>query len=219
MEIVRCEKGHFYDAERSSTCPQCAMEAQNASTFVADSPLSRSGVEEIGATEPVAFGGSFASPVESVGVTTPVSPGFAPEDFIPKGGSQVEQYESTTPVSPNGVAGFNPVVGWLVCIDGPDKGQDYRIHAGYNYIGRAQSMDICIQGDTHISNQNAGVIGYDDLEHLFSFGPSGGHNTVRVNGKMVINAVELSPYDELTVGTTKLMFVPLCGERFNWDAT
>ena len=78
MEIVRCEKGHFYDAERSSTCPQCAMEAQNASTFVADPPLSRSGVEEIGATEPVAFGGSFASPVESVGVTTPVSPGFAP---------------------------------------------------------------------------------------------------------------------------------------------
>lgn len=154
-----------------------------------------------------------------MGVTTPVNPGFAPEDFIPKGGSQVEQYESTTPVSPNGVAGFNPVVGWLVCIDGPDKGQDYRIHAGYNYIGRAQSMDICIQGDTHISNQNAGVIGYDDLEHLFSFGPSGGHNTVRVNGKMVINAVELSPYDELTVGTTKLMFVPLCGERFNWDAT
>ena len=30
--------------------------------------------------------------------------------------------------------GVEPVVGWLVCIDGPSRGSDYRLHAGYNYI-------------------------------------------------------------------------------------
>ena len=30
----------------------------------------------------------------------------------------------------------NPVTGWLVCIEGPHYGKDYKIHAGKNFIGR-----------------------------------------------------------------------------------
>jgi len=154
--------------------------------------------------------------------TIPVTdPGFTPTDFTPGGGgsagARVQAYEPTRPVPQGGVAGFNPVVGWLVCVDGADRGTDYRIRNGNNYLGRDQSMDICIRNDVHISNLNAANIGYDDVERQFFFGPAGGHNTVRVNGKMVINAVTLSPYDEITVGTTKLIFVPLCGERFDWN--
>ena len=48
-------------------------------------------------------------------------------------------------------------------------------------------------------------------------GPSMGHNVVRVNGRMLMNAVVLEPYDELTIGKTKLLFIPLCGERFDWN--
>ncbi len=238
MEIVRCNKGHFYDAELNSTCPQCLAEEQQS--FGA--PL---GVTEpvvgappdwcvakppdcipsaIGPTEPIPIGAAEPAPGYLGGLppTEPVTqPGFTHTDFASNGvtGYRVQSYDPTRPVSPNdGPFGFNPVVGWLVCVDGPDKGTDYRIHNGYNYIGRAQSMNICIMGDDHISNLNAAVIGYDDVERLFSFGPSGGHNTVRVNGKMVINAVELKPYDVLTIGTTRLMFVPLCGENFDWNA-
>ena len=29
--------------------------------------------------------------------------------------------------------------------------------------------------------------------------------------------MELHAYDELTIGKTKLLFVPLCGERFDWN--
>ena len=32
--------------------------------------------------------------------------------------------------------GLDPVVGWLVCIAGPDKGRDYRIHSERNFLGR-----------------------------------------------------------------------------------
>lgn len=217
MEIVRCEKGHYYDAEVNSSCPQCALEAQGGG-MAGFSPT-----ESIGPTEPV----GSAEPVNTPGAggvspTIPVTnPGFTPTDFANGGrltNVRIQPYEPTMPVPQGGVVGFNPVVGWLVCVDGADKGTDYRIRNGNNYIGQDQSMDICIRNDNHISHKNAAVIGYDDVEHQFFFGPSGGHNTVRVNGKMVINAVPLSAYDVITIGTTKLMFVPLCGERFDWNA-
>lgn len=225
MEIVRCEKGHFYDAEANSSCPQCAAEAQGGgvSGYGPTEPIGPT--EPVGSTEPVGPtvpGDPSGLGSGSMGATVPVTdPGFTPTDFAGGGrmtGARVQSYEPTMPVPQGGVAGFNPVVGWLVCVDGADKGTDYRIRNGNNYIGRDQSMDICIRNDNHISNQNAAIIGYDDVERQFFFGPAGGHNTVRVNGKMVINAVPLSAYDEITVGTTKLMFVPLCGERFDWNA-
>lgn len=230
MEIVRCEKGHFYDADVYDSCPQCLEESRSGgmSPYGATEPIGATQpVEPIGATQPVGGMGNGGGLPPTMPVT---QPGFTATDFVSgsgmgngnvngggNGNMGMQSYEPTMPVSPNGVAGFNPVTGWLVCVEGPDKGTDYRIHSGYNYIGRAQSMDICIQSDNHISNQNAAVIGYDDVERKFSFGPAGGHNTVRVNGKMVINAVELADHDELMVGTTKLMFVPLCGERFDWN--
>ena len=39
---------------------------------------------------------------------------------------------------------------------------------------------------------------------------------IKVNGKTVLNAVELHNYDVISVGTTKLVFVALCGEHFQW---
>jgi hypothetical protein len=36
--------------------------------------------------------------------------------------------------------GIDPVVGWLVCIAGPDQGRDYRIHGERNFIGRAPAL-------------------------------------------------------------------------------
>lgn len=225
MEIIRCENNHYYDPDLYSSCPYCAAEAQAG------------GSPEYSATEPI----GRTEPVDSIGLDNPTLPPTAPVDgstgsngrtlppsgldftrgdFIPGGGTSGPRVQTpgvTEVVSPGGVHGFNPVVGWLVCVDGPDKGTDYRIRGGNNYVGRDMSMDICVLNDMHVSARNAAVIGYDDVERQFFFGPAGGHNAVRVNGKMVINAVTLSPYDELTVGTTKLMFVPLCGERFDWN--
>jgi len=222
MEIIRCEKNHFYDAEQYSSCPQCAAEAQagGVSGYGPTEPIEP--MQQVGPTVPSSSTEQQGPAYGNVGVTTPVSnAGFTPTDFTPAGGpdtARMQPFAPTETIYPGGVAGFNPVVGWLVCVDGADRGTDYRIRGGNNYLGRDQSMDICILNDIHISGRNAAVIGYDDVERQFFFGPAGGHNTVRVNGKMVINAVTLAPYDELTVGATKLMFVPLCGERFDWNA-
>ena len=110
-----------------------------------------------------------------------------------------------------------PVTGWLVCIEGPDRGHDYRIRTGYNHIGRAEHMDICIRGDKQISREKHALVAYDDTEKVFFFGPSDGKNIVRVNDKMVMVPTQLHAYDTVTVGTSKLIFVPLCGENFNWN--
>ena len=115
-----------------------------------------------------------------------------------------------------GVAGGgDPVVGWLVCVEGPMRGNDYHLHAGYNYIGR-EIGDVRISGDQQISRQNHAMIAFDDTDGVYYVGPSAGRNLLKVNGKTVLNAVELHSYDVISIGTTKLMFVPLCGEHFSW---
>lgn len=236
MEFKRCSKGHFYDPSVTSTCPQCAAEermGQNAA-FQADLGMTApvSNIDDYGATAPVSGG------MEDYGATTPISGvdnfgatepiygggGDIGETMPPMqdngfGGNGVEDYEEATqPVSLGGIAGFTPVTGWLVCVDGPARGKDFRIRAGYNYIGRAEHMDICITGDNKIGRERHAMIAYDPEEKVFFFGPADGKSIVRLNGKMVMVPSEIQAYDVITIGATKLMFVPLCGERFSWDA-
>lgn len=129
----------------------------------------------------------------------------------------VQNYDDPTePVALGGVEGFSPVVGWLVCVEGPSEGLDYRIRAGYNYIGRGENMDICIQGDNSIGRERHAMIAYDPQEKIYFFGPADGRSIVRRNDKMIMVPTELNAYDVLRIGSTKLMFVPLCGEHFNW---
>lgn len=161
---------------------------------------------EYGATTPVNNSG--------VGPTGAVDNPF---EFDNSGNSFVENYnDATAPVSVGGVEGFSPVVGWLVCVDGPAEGMDYRIRAGYNYIGRSENMDICILGDNNIGRERHAMIAYDPQEKIYFFGPADGRSIVRKNDKMVMVPVELAAYDIVRIGSTKLMFVPLCGEHFNW---
>lgn len=110
-----------------------------------------------------------------------------------------------------------PVAGWLVCTQEPWRGRDFRLHAGYNYIGSGPGADVSIPWDGSLSEQRAAVLGYDDRWRLYSFGPCGGHAPVRVNGRLVMDAVVLQPGDRLTVGDTALLFVPLFTGDFRWD--
>jgi len=129
---------------------------------------------------------------------------------------QMEDYGPTETVYMTSEMGFSPVTGWLVCIEGASKGMDYRIRSGYNYIGQKDNMDICIKGDNKISRERHALIAFDHEENVFFFGPADGKNIVRLNGKMVMNSVEIHAYDVLTIGVTKLLFIPLCGEKFRW---
>jgi len=112
--------------------------------------------------------------------------------------------------------GVDPVVGWLVCVDGPDKGKDYRLHSDNNFIGRDERMDVVICGDDAISRLNHARLTYDAQTGKYFFAQEEGRSIARVNGQVVMCAVELQAYDVIETGITKLMFIPLCGERFQW---
>ena len=224
MEIVRCSKGHFYDSEENATCPMCAAEAARNKNPIGNNVLP-DGI----------IGTSYFDDGNTPSPTLTVDPNggkVQPYQRTVSAGSQDTQsndnggmgaFPKTMPLTPptflseEDATTFDPVVGWLVCIEGATKGTDYRIHSQNNYIGRSARMDISIPEDSHISAENSAIIAYDNEDRTFYFGPGSGRNIVRVNGKPALSVEKIEAYDVLTIGTTKLLFVPLCGDRFDWN--
>lgn len=111
---------------------------------------------------------------------------------------------------------LDPVVGWIVCTQGPSKGKDYKLYTGKNFLGRSDGMDIQVLGDNHIAKKNHAIFVYDPKkkETLVLAGES--HGLVYVNGESIYVPVVLSIYDEIEVGNSKFIFIPLCGDHFEW---
>ena len=109
---------------------------------------------------------------------------------------------------------FMPVVGWLVCTEGNEKGRDYRIISGRNFIGRAHQMDITIADDPEITRENHCSLVFDPKSLTYSLIP--GVSVVYRNGEKVLKPVDLAPYDTLTLGKTTLQFIPYCKEGIVW---
>ena len=115
--------------------------------------------------------------------------------------------------------GMDPVAGWLVAVSGSFKGTDYRIHSDNNFIGRSRRMNICIMGDETISKENHACISFDTRNKKFYFTPGMGRNIVRVNDNAIFVTTELQAYDIIELGITKFVFIPFCGNEFDWDQT
>jgi len=113
--------------------------------------------------------------------------------------------------------GIEPVVGWLVCIEGEQKGKDYKIRKGRNFVGRSDDMDIAIIGDISISRRNHASISYDPKQRVFYLIPGEGAGMVYRNNEVAFVPVELSPFDLIEIGKCKLIFIPLCGVHFDWE--
>lgn len=115
------------------------------------------------------------------------------------------------------VMGFDPVVGWLVCVKGPEKGRDYRIRSERNSIGRGAEMAICITSDDTISRENHAFITYNPRKFSFRLAPGDGRGMVYLNGEEVDAPMPLMAYDRIELGETHLIFMPLCSEHFHWE--
>ncbi|MFV0295937.1 MAG: FHA domain-containing protein [Hyphomicrobiaceae bacterium] len=116
-------------------------------------------------------------------------------------------------------ANINPVVGWLVVLAGPGKGNFRAIYSGSNTIGRSRSQRIAIDfGDDAISSENQAFLVYEGRKRQYQLVPNLERpNLVHVNDTAVLSNVELKPHDRLTIGSTTLLFVPLCGPAFDWS--
>ena len=111
--------------------------------------------------------------------------------------------------------GIDPVVGWLVCTAGPDRGRDYRIRSERNFLGRGEEMDIAIRGDNTISRENHASITFNPRNGEFRLHSGIGRGLVYLNDEQVDGVSPIKHGDRIDLGETKLMFVPLVGDTFS----
>jgi len=158
-----------------------------------------------------AAGAAAAAGDPAEGKTQPLRPIDRPSP----GGGAVES--GATKALHRTPAGLSPVVGWLVCVDGPDRGRDYRIHMEKNFIGRATGMDIAITGDDSISRDKHATIIFDPKKQVFWLLPGDSSGLVYLNESLINTPTEIHADDVIELGGTKLVMVPFQSKKFNWS--
>lgn len=114
-------------------------------------------------------------------------------------------------------AGYDPVVGWLVCVEGSNKGKDFRLHDGNNFVGRGSDMDISLSGDKAVSASNHFSVTYDRRHDRYFMSMGMGKEIVYVNNEpLTANARYMEIGDRIEVGSTTLVFIPLNKEYVQW---
>jgi hypothetical protein len=206
MAQVQCPNGHFYEEAAHSKCPYCPIPGLDVKGTLpaldATRATSGSDTHTVPPTQPVAQNARVSEPVFSRAVDEDVTVPWYPKSASGEAASQQVS---------------RPIVGWLVCVAGPDFGRDYRVFAQRNFIGRSASMDISISGDAKISRERHAEIVYDPKGNVFLLMPGAAHGLCYRNGSLVTNAARLEHYDEIELGDTTLCFVAFCSERFQWQ--
>lgn len=217
MAMTQCKNGHYYDTDTHASCPYCSSQ-QPIIDFSTPDGFG-------GATQaPADWGGSRArddshtqapagwGSADSYGGRTMPPSGWKPPEAQDEG--------KTMPIMNQDV--FDPDVGWLVCIAGPDRGRSFSLKAKGNTIGRSGShrFDISLDKDRNLSREAAvATVSYDAKRNSFVF-ICGESSILYVNGQVAESRMALHPFDAIEIGNsdTMLLFVPLCGERFDWSA-
>jgi len=214
MAVIKCGNcGKYYNDGQYSSCQSCGASAEEAE--VGSSEETQLLNENTDSTVNL---GKYASDSES----THESPDFVDEDEATVTLNAIEGLEDdpddqVTVAMVKKESGLDPVCGWLVCIDGEDKGRDYRIKTERNYIGRGAKMDIVISGDDSISRKNHATITFEPRTLKFTIATGEGRGLIYLNEKVVETPQTIEAYDILELGDTKLMFIPFSSEDFSWE--
>ena len=111
----------------------------------------------------------------------------------------------------------DPVVGWLVVVDGPGAGCSLRLGNGQNSLGRGEEARARLDfGDSQISRSTHAVVVYDPKGNRFYLQQGTGVNLTYLNGEPVLTPTPLPSGSEILLGATTLRFVALCDDSFNW---
>ena len=193
MKLERCEKGHFYDAERFSVCPHCNPNAVSAPH-----------------AQPQQASPAVQAPAQSGAASTPSK---RLDDIV--NNAKGDDLEKT--VGYFGSMEVDPVVGWLVAVAGSHFGEDFRLKIGRNFIGRSPNMDIQLSKDSSVSRERHAIVLYDPKANMFLVQPGDSKELFYCNDKVVLAPEKLNPGDILVIGSSKLLFIPCCTDSFNWD--
>ncbi|MDD4849185.1 MAG: FHA domain-containing protein [Gemmiger sp.] len=121
--------------------------------------------------------------------------------------------EPAAPQAPATPAG--PVTGWLVALNGPHAGCDYRLGEGRSFFGLEDGGAPCpLSADAALSARLL-TLAYDPAGGEFTALPGAGQTLAYINGKANLTPQPLKNGDEVALGDTKLRFVAFCG-GFRW---
>lgn len=112
----------------------------------------------------------------------------------------------------------DPVVGWLVVVEGPGKGSSLRLGYGMNPIGRSSDERVPLTfGDEEISRKGHAMVTYDPRGRKFYLQHGGGTNLTYLGDQPVLQPTELTGRETIGVGNTRMVFVPFCSAQFDWQ--
>ena len=206
--IMKCPNGHFYDMDRTKDCPYCKAqeeEKKNMKKLIPDHPYFAVDSGDAGEEKTVAM-----------------LPGQNEEIMFNGSGGRGKMSGMAAPDEGVTVGIFKPgkgtafVTGWLVGIEGPVKGRDFRIIHGKNWIGRSYNMDLCISEGIGIADIKHCAVVYDGKGNHFFVVPGSGTVTY-LNGNVLEGPSAIGLGDQLKLGNCKFEFVPFCREGRVWD--
>ena len=105
-------------------------------------------------------------------------------------------------------------MGWLVCINGFDRGREFPIKAQFNRIGSSPANEICVQRERAVMENNHAGISCNGATGECTLTVTPGGN-VRLNGAYVDRPVNLKKYDTITIGSAQYVYAPY-SEGLGW---
>ncbi len=111
--------------------------------------------------------------------------------------------------------GIEPVVGWLVCTEGREKGRSYPLHVGRNFVGRSIRSDVAIPDDEQISREDHCSVVFEPKSCQFLLARGLGE-VLLLEGKALESSARLRDGDCIDMGSCRFVFIPFCKEGRSW---
>lgn len=214
--VVKCSNGHWYDSNVDLVCPHCKRENGKLALRLDDREEDDKTVSFIGADDDMegldqqiadSFTGGNGNEIAEFD--------FGMDDLDID--IDIEDSDKTIALGFFGISEeICPVTGWLICTEGGEKGKDYRLHSGKNFIGASPKMDVVILKDKQIAREKHASIVYDPKGNGFYIAAENA-NLVRLNHDIITKAEKLQENDRIRIGETELVFVPYCKEERRWQ--
>lgn len=210
-----CPKGHAYDSSLPS-CPFCLP--NQGGNLSPTAPANQYG-GNLSPTAPANQYGGNLSPTAPVnqygsnqgGSVEPTVPVQQKTVFI--GDLSVTSNSTSTQQATQ--ARVRPVVGWLVCVQGPDIGKDFRLHTHFNHVGRNEDQDVCLSDPT-VSGEHF-TVSYDMQHNHYFADMNKGSTFVYINSYPLGGRTVLKKGDQIKVGNSLLVFIPLEQQDVKWN--
>ena len=188
MNIVKCERGHYYDADVFESCPHCIKEdngqngQSNTMEIITDYPVPKTEKNmDDRKTQGIWSGKNENMPASKENIDLVVGWLVCVDGMLR--GKSFELYAKKNFI-------------------GRAEGDPYQ---------------KIVLPDPSVSRRRHGAVTYDPQSGNYIVMAGESRELVYKNDELVLSSDFLKPYDKLTIGKVNLIFIPFCGENYIWS--